>query len=120
MLPVKPARGEPALPFRTLDASKLLSVGVPADWPHHYAGLAAHWNKNANLGHDFDVWFLNLFPRQHPFVANDGGYLTLSFIPTLGTMILGLIAGGWLRTSAPVIPTRRLIAAGAAGRVMVP
>ena len=90
-------------------------VGVPADWGHHYTGFAAHWNKNANLGHDFDVWFLNLFPRQHPFVANDGGYLTLSFIPTLGTMILGLIAGGWLRTSAPVIPTRRLIAAGAAG-----
>jgi predicted acyltransferase len=28
---------------------------------------------------------------------NGGGYATLSFIPTLGTMILGLIAGGWLR-----------------------
>ena len=26
-----------------------------------------------------------------------GGYLTLSFIPTLGTMILGLVAGRWLR-----------------------
>ena len=36
-------------------------------------------------------------PAQSPFVANGGGYLTLSFIPTLGTMILGLIAGGWLR-----------------------
>ena len=23
------------------------AVGVPADWPHHYTGLAAHWNKNA-------------------------------------------------------------------------
>src|SRR5437660_777581 len=22
------------------------SVGVPADWPHHYAGFAGHWNKN--------------------------------------------------------------------------
>ena len=28
---------------------------------------------------------------------NAGGYLTLSFIPTLGTMLLGLLAGGWLR-----------------------
>ena len=26
------------------------AVGVPADWPHHYTGFAAHWNKNANLG----------------------------------------------------------------------
>jgi predicted acyltransferase len=91
------------------------AVGVPADWPHHYAGLAAHWNKNANLGHAFDVWFLNLFPRPEPFVANGGGYLTLSFIPTLGTMILGLIAGEWLRKSAPTIPMRRLLVAGAAG-----
>lgn len=72
-------------------------VGVPADWPHQASGFAAHWNKNANLGAAFDQWFLNLFPRAEPFVANHGGYLTLSFIPTLGTMLLGLIAGGWLR-----------------------
>jgi predicted acyltransferase len=55
------------------------------------------WAKNNNFGHFFDVWFLNLFPRVKPFEANGGGYLTLSFIPTLGTMILGLIAGRWLR-----------------------
>lgn len=90
------------------------AVGVPADWPHHASGLAAHWNKNANLGHFFDVWFLNLLPRESPFVANGGGYLTLSFIPTLGTMILGLIAGGWLRVSAPAIPLKRLILSGVA------
>jgi predicted acyltransferase len=91
------------------------AVGVPADWAHHYTGLAAHWNKNANLGQAFDVWFLNLFPRERPFVANVGGYLTLSFIPTLGTMILGLLAGEWLRASAPAVPMRRLLLAGAAG-----
>ncbi len=73
------------------------AVGVPPDWQHHYSGFAAHWDKNSNLGTAFDQWFLNLFPRVHPFVANDGGYLTLSFIPTLGTMILGLMAGRWLR-----------------------
>ncbi len=78
------------------------AVGVPADWPHHYNGLAAHWNKNNNLGLAFDQWFMNLFPRALPFVANRGGYLTLSFIPTLGTMILGLIAGRWLREDAPL------------------
>jgi predicted acyltransferase len=91
------------------------SVGVPADWPHHYSGFAARWNKNANLGHAFDQWFLNLFPRTAPFVANSGGYLTLSFIPTLGTMILGLAAGRWLRASAPRIPMERLIVAGCIG-----
>ena len=91
------------------------AVGVPPDWSHHAAGFGAHWNKNANLGQAFDVWFLNLFPRESPFVANGGGYLTLSFTPTLATMILGLIAGGWLRASAPAIPMRRLLIAGVAG-----
>jgi len=91
------------------------AVGVPVDWTHHYGGLSAHWNKNANLGQAFDVWFLNLLPRATPFVANGGGYLTLSFIPTLATMLLGVIAGGWLRASAPAIPMRRLVVAGVAG-----
>ena len=91
------------------------SVGVPPDWAHHASGFAAHWNKNANLGAAFDRWFLNLFPRPQPFVANGGGYLTLSFIPTLGTMILGLAAGRWLRAAAPALPFRKLLLAGAAG-----
>jgi predicted acyltransferase len=91
------------------------AVGVPPDWAHHYTGFAAHWNKNANLGQAFDLWFLNLFPRPKPFVYNEGGYLTLSFIPTLGTMILGLVAGRWLRAAAPRIPMKRLLSAGVIG-----
>jgi predicted acyltransferase len=91
------------------------AVGVPPDWQHYYSGFAAHWNKNANLGNVFDQWFLNLFPRQSPFVYNEGGYLTLSFIPTLGTMILGLAAGRWLRAAAPRIPMKRLLIAGVIG-----
>jgi len=91
------------------------AVGVPPDWKHHYTGFAAHWNKNYNLGQAFDLWFLNLFPRPKPFAYNEGGYLTLSFIPTLGTMILGLIAGRWLRAAAPRIPMKRLLAAGVIG-----
>jgi predicted acyltransferase len=46
----------------------------------------------------FDRWFLNLFPREKPFIYHGGGYATLSFIPTLGTMILGLFAGQALRS----------------------
>jgi predicted acyltransferase len=76
---------------------------------------APHWAKDHNLGVAFDQWFLNLFPRTVRFVVNSGGYLTLSFIPTLGTMILGLIAGEWLRSESPRIPYRKLVAAGAIG-----
>lgn len=91
------------------------AVGVPTDWQHHYSGFAGHWNKNGNLGTAFDQWFLNLFPRTKPFAANGGGYLTLSFIPTLGTMILGLAAGRWLRACAPLVPMKRLLIAGVIG-----
>jgi predicted acyltransferase len=74
------------------------TVGVPADWPHLYTGFLAHFNKNTNLAWAFDVWFLNLFPRESPFLFNKGGWSTLSFIPTIATMILGLWAGQWLKT----------------------
>ncbi len=93
------------------------SVGVSAAWnaQHNFTGFAAHWNKNYNLGNRFDQWFLNLFPREDAFLYNSGGYLTLSFIPTLGTMILGLVAGRWLRAAAPRIPMKRLLMAGVIG-----
>lgn len=77
--------------------------------------FAEHWAKDHNLGVAFDQWFLNLFQRTSPFVTNSGGYLTLSFIPTLGTMLLGLIAGDWLRSATPRIPYRKLLAAGLIG-----
>jgi heparan-alpha-glucosaminide N-acetyltransferase len=88
------------------------AVGVPPEWHHNFAGFASHWNKNSNLGEAFDVWFLNLFPRPARFLYNDGGYLTLSFLPTLGTMLLGLRAGEWFRSAAPNIPMRRFVIAG--------
>jgi predicted acyltransferase len=72
-------------------------VGVPLNWSHNYSGFLSHWNKNSNLAWAFDVWFLNLFPREQPFVFNEGGWSTLSFIPTLATMILGLLTGEWLK-----------------------
>ncbi|WP_341227976.1 DUF5009 domain-containing protein [uncultured Arcticibacterium sp.] len=71
----------------------IANTGVPADWQNNYSGLASHWNKNTNLAWAFDRWFLNLFSRESVFNFNGGGYATLSFIPTLSTMILGLFAG---------------------------
>ena len=97
------------------------SIGVPADWPEQYTGLMAHFNKNSNLAWAFDTWFLNLFPRENPFLFNGGGYATLSFIPTLGTMLLGLQAGWWLRSGRDAGPltqrtiVKRLLLAGAVG-----
>jgi predicted acyltransferase len=103
------------LPAPDFDYTK---VGVPKDWPHLMTGFPAHWNKNSNLAWAFDTWFLNLFPREKPFEFNGGGYATLSFIPTLGTMILGLIAGGVLRSEgAPWAKVKWLAWAGVLGLI---
>jgi len=68
-------------------------------YPAPAPGLFAHFGKNTNLSWAFDVWFLNLFPREAPFRFNSGGWSTLSCIPTLATMMLGLWTGQWLRTA---------------------
>lgn len=95
------------------------SAGVPADWPHHLQGFAAHWEKNTNFAAAFDRWFLNLFPREKPFLFNGGGYLTLSFIPTLGTMIFGLLTGELLRgPRSKRDKLRWMLGAGVAGIVV--
>jgi predicted acyltransferase len=101
------------LPSPEFDYTK---VGVPKDWPHLLSGFAAHWNKNSNLAWAFDTWFLNLFPRENRFQFNGGGYATLSFIPTLGTMLLGLMAGGVVRSErAPWAKVKWLAWAGVIG-----
>lgn len=73
------------------------TLGVRPDWDQNYVGFFAHWNINTNPAAAFDRWFLNLFGRENEFIGNGGGYATLSFIPTLATMILGLIAGNWMK-----------------------
>src|ERR1700722_89200 len=94
-------------------------VGVPADWTHNYTGFLSHWNKNSNLSWAFDVWFLNLFPREHPFVFNEGGWSTLSFIPTLGTMIMGLLTGEWLKGKGSKEQKLRGLVIAGAGLVLL-
>lgn len=64
-----------------------------------FDGFFGHWSKNSNVAAAFDVWFLNLFPRATPFVFNPGGYATLNFVPSLATMIFGLMCGELLRSS---------------------
>jgi len=73
-------------------------VGLPDDWVY-LSGFSAHWQKCANPAATFDQWFLNLFPRSSPFIANKGGYQTLNFVPSLVTMLLGLMTGEFIRNS---------------------
>src|ERR1700685_3325954 len=94
-------------------------VGVPPDWHHLYTGFFSHWNKNSHLSWAFDVWFLNLFPREQPFIFNEGGWSTLSFIPTLGTMIMGLLAGEWLMAKGSKEQKLRGLLIAGAGLVLL-
>jgi len=83
-------------------------------YPAPSPGLFAHFDKNTNVSWAFDVWFLNLFPRESPFRFNSGGWSTLSFVPTLATMMLGSWAGAWLRTARSADEKfKGLLAAGA-------
>lgn len=64
-----------------------------------FQGHAAAWNKHTNAAAEFDRWLLNRLPRNEEswegrgFWVNRGGYQTLNFIPSLITMLLGLMAG---------------------------
>jgi heparan-alpha-glucosaminide N-acetyltransferase len=90
------------------------AAGLPADWAF-LQGFEAHWQKNLNAAAAFDQWFLNLFPREKPFVFNTGGYQTLNFVPSLATMIIGLLTGGLLRSERSAgEKCRWLIVAGVA------
>ena len=66
------------------------------------SGFQAHWNKDTNIAAAFDRWFLNLFPHptDKPFLRNEGGYATLNFIPSIATMIFGVLAGELLLSRA--------------------
>lgn len=79
------------------DGFDYATVQVDENWEHLETGFAAHWQKNKNLAADADYWILNQFPRSEEFIVNGGGYCTINFIPTLATMLLGLVCGRWLR-----------------------
>ncbi len=94
------------------------AVGVPSDWPF-LGGFAAHWEKNANFAAAFDRWFLNLFPREKPFVFSRGGYHTLNFIPSITTMVFGLLAGELMKSDRSIPgKIKRLLIVGLAGVVV--
>ena len=69
------------------------------------AGFPTHWNKHTNAAAGVDRKLLNWkgFPRNdneingQKFWVNSGGYQTLNFIPSIATMLFGLMAGQLLR-----------------------
>ena len=77
------------------------AVGVPADWPHLMSGFAGALGQEQQPGLGVRHLVPEPVPAAEPFRDNGGGYATLSFIPTLATMILGLIAGGILKRERP-------------------
>ncbi len=93
------------------------AVGVTREWAQtNLTGVGRAWHKNANVGHALDLWLLNLLPRDKPFVYNSGGYQTLNFLPSLATMLFGLMCGELLRSArAPSRKLLILVAAGLAG-----
>ncbi|HET6880960.1 MAG TPA: hypothetical protein VFI31_12435 [Pirellulales bacterium] len=83
------------------------TVNMSAKSPH-LEGLAAHWDKNTNVAAAVDRVVLNWFPRKERFGYSEGGYTTLNFVPSLATMIFGLMAGGLMRN--PWTPGKKLAA----------
>jgi predicted acyltransferase len=76
-------------------------VGVEPQWAQqHLEGVPPAWHKNTNVGHAIDVPLLNLFRSEDdPFEFNGGGYQTINFLPSLATMIFGLMCGELLRSN---------------------
>jgi heparan-alpha-glucosaminide N-acetyltransferase len=78
------------------DGFDFTTVGISASGPF-LTGFEAHWQKSYNAAATFDLWWMNLFPRPEPFLFNGGGYQTLNFIPSLVTMVFGVMAGNIIR-----------------------
>jgi predicted acyltransferase len=104
-------------PYAGIDLARgAPEVGVSKAWAQrHLADVPAAWHKNAHVGHALDLWLLNRLPGP-PFRFNRGGYQTLNFVPSLATMLFGLMCGELLRSGQSA---RRkltiLVAAGLAG-----
>jgi predicted acyltransferase len=73
-------------------------VGVSQEWAkQHLKGVGSAWHKNANVGQAIDRVVLNHLPVAEEFKYNRGGYQTINFVPSLATMLFGLMCGELLR-----------------------
>lgn len=75
---------------------------ITKDWARaHLTGLDPAWHKSANVGQDIDLLLLNALPRTQEYTHNRGGYQTINFLPSLATMLFGLMCGELLRSARP-------------------
>ncbi len=65
----------------------LAMITLPTD----VVGFAAHFENGTSFPQQFDLWLLNQFPRPKEFEGH--AYATLNFVPSLATMLLGLMSG---------------------------
>jgi len=124
-------------------ARAVADLEVEADPQTQYNDAFAPWSKYRNAAQEFDWHVLGrmrspdanpapppaisallfepgrvisywLFTNPEPFEINRGGYATLSFVPSIGTMLLGILCGQFLLTGIP--PWRKVgyLAAGGA------
>lgn len=95
-------------------------VGVSQQWAEqHLNELPAAWHKNANVGHAVDLVVLNWLPQKEAFKFNHGGYQTINFIPSLATMLFGLMCGELLRSGYSVWGKLILLLAAGIGGVVI-
>lgn len=78
---------------------EMLKNGYSKEWAvKNLEGISPAWHKNANVGQAVDLVVLNHLPLAEEFKYNRGGYQTINFIPSLATMLFGLMCGELLRT----------------------
>jgi predicted acyltransferase len=81
------------------DGAASIDLAVAAEIGQYEDPMRSHWNKHTNFAAASDRVLLNMFPRNEEewngkgFWVNNGGYQTLNFVPSIATMIFGLIAG---------------------------
>ena len=76
-------------------------------------GAFAPFTRDVNFAAGFDRWFLNLFPRGETWEMHPEGVQTLNFVPSIATMVIGVLAGELLRTrEEPELKFNALLMAG--------
>lgn len=81
--------------------------------PRGTTPYAAHFANGTSFPQQFDLWFLNLFPRAKEFTGHS--YATLNFVPSIVTMLMGLMCGQVLndKSISEAAKLRKLLIASA-------
>lgn len=84
-----PAATPPAAPPGTIDATTPLPPATESE------------SESTEPAKSNPSWIRQvLFSNPDPYTFNSGGYTTLNFVPSIGTMLLGIICGHWLMSNS--------------------